>query len=63
MSRQRFFAWAFLAAFVWYFFPGYIFTALSSFNWVCWIVPNNVTVNQLFGTTQGLGMGILTFDW
>ena len=23
------------------FFPGYIFTALSMFTWVCWITPNN----------------------
>lgn len=63
MSRERFFMYSFAAAFCWYFFPGYIFTALSTFNWVCWIVPNNVVVNQLFGVSQGLGMGILTFDW
>jgi hypothetical protein len=30
---------------------------------VCWGAPRNVIVNQLFGTTTGLGMGILTFDW
>ena len=23
------------------FFPGYLFTALSMFTWVCWIVPEN----------------------
>lgn len=63
MSRERFFMYSFVAAFCWYFFPGYIFTALSTFNWVCWIVPNNVVVNQLFGVSQGLGMGIMTFDW
>jgi hypothetical protein len=45
------------------FFPSYLFTALSSFSWVCWIAPNNVKVNQMFGTTHGLGMGLLTFDW
>jgi hypothetical protein len=43
--------------------PSYLFTALSSFSWVCWIAPNNVKVNQLFGITHGMGMGILTFDW
>jgi hypothetical protein len=26
-------------------------------------VTDNVIVNQLFGVTTGLGMGILTFDW
>jgi len=25
--------------------------------------PDNVVVNQLFGSATGLGMGILTFDW
>lgn len=63
MSRERFFLYAFVCSFVWYFFPGYIFTALSIFNWVCWIAPNNAVVNQLFGYQSGLGMGFLTFDW
>jgi hypothetical protein len=43
--------------------PSYLFTALSSFSWVCWIAPNNAKVNQLFGVTHGLAMGIPTFDW
>ena len=45
------------------FFPSYLFTALSSFSWVCWITPNNAKVNQLFGVKHGLAMGFLTFDW
>ena len=45
------------------FLPSYLFTALSTFSWVCWIAPSNVKVNQLFGVTHGLAMGILTFDW
>jgi len=63
MSRQRFFVIAATGSFVWYWFPGYIFTALSWFNWACWIAPNNVTVNALFGYASGLGMGFITFDW
>lgn len=63
MSRQRFFFTVAVASFVWYWFPGYIFTALSWFNWVCWIAPNNLVVNTLFGYATGLGMGFLTFDW
>jgi len=43
--------------------PSYLFTALSSFSWVSWIAPNNVKVNQLFGVTHGMAMGILTLDW
>ncbi|KAI5990633.1 OPT oligopeptide transporter protein-domain-containing protein, partial [Pisolithus albus] len=46
-----------------WFIPGYLFQALSVFSWICWIVPNNVPVNQLFGVSSGLGMSILTFDW
>jgi hypothetical protein len=45
------------------FFPSYLFTALSRFSWVCWIAPNNVKLNQMFGVTHGLAMGVLTFDW
>ncbi|KIJ45258.1 hypothetical protein M422DRAFT_207611 [Sphaerobolus stellatus SS14] len=63
ISRQRFFLYVFLAGFCYYFLPGYLFTALSVFNWVCWIAPQNPVVNALFGTNTGLGMGLLTFDW
>lgn len=38
-------------------------SALGYFNWVCWIAPENVVVNQLFGYTSGLGMSLITFDW
>lgn len=54
MSREKFFFLAFLGSTCWYFFPGYLFQALSFFNWVCWIAPNNVVVNQLFGYNSGL---------
>ncbi|KZO90436.1 OPT oligopeptide transporter [Calocera viscosa TUFC12733] len=63
MSRNKFFAIAFTCSAVWYWFPGYIFTALSVFSWVCWIAPNNFVVNSLFGYQTGLGMGFVTFDW
>lgn len=32
-----------------YRFPGLMFVALSYFTWICWIAPNNIVVNQLFG--------------
>jgi len=63
MSRERFFLIVVVAGYIWYWFPGYIFTALSMFNWVCWIAPNNLVVNSLFGSMSGLGMSVLTFDW
>ncbi|KAJ7693632.1 glutathione transporter [Mycena rosella] len=63
MTRERFFFIACACSFVWYWIPGYLFTALSVFNWVCWIAPTNTTVNTLFGANTGLGMSIITFDW
>jgi OPT family small oligopeptide transporter len=63
ISREKFFCIAMACSCVWYWVPGYLFTALSVFNWACWIAPNNIVVNQLFGTLSGLGMGIFTFDW
>jgi hypothetical protein len=56
ISRLRFFFVALHIAFVWYWFPGLIFTALSYFTWICWIAPNNAVVNQIFGMQTGLGM-------
>ncbi|KAF8518157.1 OPT oligopeptide transporter [Hysterangium stoloniferum] len=62
ISRERFFLYVFVGSTLWYFLPGYLFTALSLFSWVCWIAPDNVTVNQLFGYQSGLGMSLITFD-
>ncbi|KAF9530833.1 OPT oligopeptide transporter [Crepidotus variabilis] len=63
ISRERFFFYAFLGSCLWYFFPGYIFQALSYFSWVCWIAPTNVPVNEMFGYSHGMGMSLITFDW
>ncbi|KAJ8472485.1 hypothetical protein ONZ45_g16631 [Pleurotus djamor] len=63
MSREKFFFIFFAASACWYIFPGYLFQALSVFTWVCWIAPNNVVINQMFGYQHGMGMSLLTFDW
>ncbi|KAG2073818.1 OPT oligopeptide transporter [Suillus decipiens] len=63
ISRERFFVYVFCSGCAWYFVPGYLFQALSYFTWVCWIAPDNVVVNQLFGYESGLGMSMITFDW
>jgi OPT family small oligopeptide transporter len=63
ITRLRFFLLVFICGAIWYLFPGYLFTALSFFNFVCWIAPSNVVLNQLFGHKTGLGMSMLTFDW
>ncbi|KAI3539852.1 OPT oligopeptide transporter [Colletotrichum filicis] len=64
MSRYRFFMVAFAAMFVWFWFPDYIFGALSLFNWIAWIAPNNFTLTAITGVNKGLGFNpIPTFDW
>ncbi|OHF03932.1 OPT oligopeptide transporter [Colletotrichum orchidophilum] len=64
MSRYRFFMAAFGAMFVWFWFPDYIFGALSLFNWIAWIAPNNFTLAAITGVNKGLGFNpIPTFDW
>jgi len=62
MSRLRFFFFAFLLQFLWYWFPGYIFPVLSLFSWICMIKPNNVLLSQLTGI-NGLGIGSIELDW
>ncbi len=63
ISRERFLYLTILGSFLYFWIPGYLWTGLSVFNWVCWITPNDVVVNSLFGTISVLGMGLLTFDW
>ncbi|BGP58598.1 hypothetical protein JCM8202v2_006267 [Rhodotorula sphaerocarpa] len=63
IPRLRFFVYVIIGAFCWFWLPGFLFTALSAFSWICWMAPDNVVVNQLFGVSSGLGMGLLTFDW
>ncbi|KAK3626797.1 hypothetical protein LTR56_019615 [Elasticomyces elasticus] len=63
ISRINFFLVVMSCAFVWYWFPGGLFVALSYFTWICWIAPKNVVVNQLFGFQTGLGLSPITFDW
>lgn len=63
IGRFRFFMYVFTGSFFFFFLPGYLFQALSMFSWICWIAPNNVPLNQVFGVASGLGMSVLTFDW
>ena len=63
ISRGRFLYLACLCSFLWCWLPGYLWTGLSMFSWVCWIAPNNVVINSLFGGVSGLGMSGISFDW
>lgn len=64
ISRYKFFFLAFVAMFVWFWVPGYLFTALSTFAWITWIAPNNFHLNIITGSQLGFGVNpIASFDW
>lgn len=63
VSRLGFFSYVFAGSFFYYFLPGFLFTALSTFTVICWLAPHNTVVNQLFGFNSGLGISPITFDW
>ncbi|WXC46223.1 hypothetical protein QX201_005916 [Fusarium graminearum] len=64
MTRYRFFMLSFAAMFVWFWFPDLIVSALSLFNWLAWISPNNFNLAAITGVSKGLGFNPLpTFDW
>lgn len=63
-SRMKVFGYFFIGMFFYFFFPNYIFPALSSFNWLAWIAPNNVNFTKIVGMNYGLGLNPWsTFDW
>ena len=63
IGRYKLFLIVGCGGFIWYWFPGWIFKGLSYFAWACWIAPNNVVVNKLFGENYGYGLIPITFDW
>ncbi|CAG8212450.1 unnamed protein product [Penicillium nalgiovense] len=63
MSRYAFFTMAFCISFCWYWFPDFIFPALSYFSFPCWIRPESKVINQIFGMRSGMGLLPITFDW
>jgi hypothetical protein len=56
--------YCFGAMFVYYWFPGYIIQAMSCFNWITWIAPDNVNWAAVTGSLGGLGLNPFpTWDW
>lgn len=63
-SRIKFFSIAFAAMFCWFWLPNSLFMALGIFSWMTWIDPDNVDLNIITGSEQGLGLNPFpTFDW
>jgi hypothetical protein len=44
ISRYRFFLYVFIGSFCWYWLPGYIFTGLSTFAFICWASPSTSSI-------------------
>lgn len=64
ISRYRFFVITFVAAFLYFWIPDYLFGALSTFNWLTWIKPDNFNLAMITGSISGLGLNPLpSFDW
>ncbi|KAK9463925.1 OPT oligopeptide transporter protein-domain-containing protein [Lipomyces oligophaga] len=64
VSKYKFFNIVLGCSFVYFFLPDYLFTALSTFNWLTWIAPNNMNLAVVTGSKLGLGFNPITsFDW
>ncbi|KAH6896503.1 OPT family small oligopeptide transporter [Thelonectria olida] len=63
VGRYVFFLIVALSTFCYEWLPTVMAKFLSLFTFICWIAPNNVVVNQVFGGQTGLGIIPLSFDW
>ena len=64
ISRYYFFYIACAGLFLYFWIPNYLFQALSTFNWMTWIKPDNFNLAMITGSVSGLGVNpITTFDW
>lgn len=64
ISRYKFFFIVFVSGFIYFWLPGFLFPALSTFAWMTWIAPENFALNAITGSQAGLGFNPFpTFDW
>lgn len=64
ITRYRFFFIVCIASFAYFWLPNYLFQALSTFNWITWIKPDNFNLTMITGSNLGLGLNpVTTFDW
>ncbi|KAE8699830.1 Oligopeptide transporter 9 [Hibiscus syriacus] len=62
-TLNQFFLLVLICSFAYYVLPGYLFSTLTSFSWVCWLAPKSVLVQQLGSGLKGLGIGSFGLDW
>ena len=60
MSRYTFYFIVTALGAVYYFIPGFLFTALSMFTWVCWIAPDNIVSIRVRVGLDGSRLSITT---
>jgi OPT family small oligopeptide transporter len=64
ISRYWFFFSFAIGSFLYYWIPGFLFQAVSNFNWMTWIAPDNFNLAVVTGSDLGMGFNpISTFDW
>ncbi|KAK7204071.1 OPT oligopeptide transporter protein-domain-containing protein [Myxozyma melibiosi] len=64
ITRYRLLFLCMAVSFVYFFLPNFLFKALSTFNWMTWIAPQNKNLAIVTGSKLGLGFNpITTFDW
>ena len=52
------------AMFIYFWFPSYIIQAMSYFNWITWIAPDNINLAAVTGGVGGLGLNPFpTWNW
>ncbi|KAK9460478.1 OPT oligopeptide transporter protein-domain-containing protein [Lipomyces oligophaga] len=64
ISKYKLFNILLAASFIYFFIPDYLFQALSTFNWMTWIAPQNKNLAFVTGYKIGFGFNpIASFDW
>ncbi|CAN3356243.1 oligopeptide transporter 2 [Diutina catenulata] len=64
ISRFKFFLVVFVISFLYYWIPDFLAQFLSWFNWMTWIKPDNLDLNNITGMRWGAGFTPwTTFDW
>ncbi|KAJ7083916.1 OPT-domain-containing protein [Mycena crocata] len=56
LTRMRWFVYCFSGMFVYFWFPDFIFQALSYFNFLTWGAPDNISLAAITGSVSGLGL-------
>lgn len=62
-TRTQFFLMVLISGLAYYVVPGYLFSMLTSFSWICWLAPKSILVQQLGSGLKGLGIGAFGLDW